>query len=61
MAGHAVGGACGECTRVLAALKELDARFTVQWNDLEKSAEYAEFAASPEHAEWKRFLAAKKR
>lgn len=46
--------------RVLAALKDIDARFEVQWNDLTQSEEYKEFAASPEHAQWLRYLAAKK-
>ncbi len=44
---------------VLGALLELDGRFPVQWNDLSRSAEYKDFVASPQHAEWLRHLAAK--
>ena len=46
---------------VLAGLKRIDELFEPEWNDLSQQAEYKDFAASPQHAEWLAYLAAKKK
>ncbi len=45
---------------VLAALERIDENFEVEWNDLSEVAEYKDFAASPQHAEWLAYRAARK-
>lgn len=45
--------------RTLALLKEIDQKFPIEWADLTQQADYAGFAASPQHAEWLAYLAEK--
>lgn len=44
----------------LKALKLIDERFEMEFGDLKEVPEYAAFVESPQYAEWKAYLAAKK-
>jgi hypothetical protein len=45
----------------LVRLKEIDRQFDFEFEDFRQLAEYAEFAKSPQHAEWLEYLKAKKK
>lgn len=45
--------------QTLELLKKIDQQFQIEWADLTQQADYAGFTASPQHAEWLAYLAAK--